>query len=396
MKLKNYYIFFLLVNVHVLISQTKGIDILTTDSNYEAGSLSYFSIETKKKINPLLICSNSYGTVLIQPIKTKQTLFFKLPNTIKNKRGIVNWRLVEQQQELGAGKFKITANSKIKTVESYLGPNLLEVNNPNYAMYINLVFDLYDNIAREGTPTVITAQFLDSIYRDTIALNDLITHKIIYSGSSIGKMSLSTSVQSKSTEEKYVDFLSGKPLDFRLKANRNHIYADGNQITEFITSCIKDSSGNTISDGTYVKFLIRDQNDNLMQCAAATIKGIASTKIIHPETEVTWNVKAQITGFAESNSIELKYERSVKNFEIFYDKKQNNIQVGPIRSYMKQLIPNGFKVKLEIISDFEPSIDLTTTSFTGNALFELPTLKENKKYTFRVTCAGIQKSIEKK
>ena len=92
-----------------------------------------------------------------------------------------------------------------------MGPNLLEVDNTNYAMSVNLVFDLFDNIASEGTPTVITTQFQDSIHKDTIAIHNMISYKKIYSGSSIEKMSISTTVQSKSTEEKYIDFVSGNP-----------------------------------------------------------------------------------------------------------------------------------------------------------------------------------------
>ncbi|MGB2272786.1 MAG: hypothetical protein ACPH2K_00300 [Flavicella sp.] len=380
--------------MNLLMSQSEGLRILTLDSNYEAGALTYFSVEADKQINPSLICSNSYGTILLNPTRIKETLLFKLPKSIKNKRGIVNWILIEKQKKLRVGKFNIIANSEVKTIDNYLGPNLLEVDNTNYAMYINLVFDLFDNIASEGTPTVITTQFLDSIHKDTIAIQNMISYKKIYSGSSIGKMSLSTTVQSKSTEEKYIDFVSGNPLDFEITAKRNHDYADGNQITEFVTSTIKDKSGNTVSDGTYVSFLIRDQNNNLMQCAATTIKGIASAKIVNPESAVTWDVKALITGFSESNSIQLTYKQSVKDFDILYKKELNSIRVGPIKSYMHQLIPNGFKVTLEILSE-TTATTLIETSFDGHAVFELPKLNNKKKYTFRITCAGIQKSIEK-
>ena len=64
----------------------------------------------------------------------------------------------------------------------------------------------------------------------------------------------------KKTLKKFdVNIMPSIPTNFTISTHRNHTYADGNQITTFSTSIIKDTLGNTVSDGTYVEFYIRNK-----------------------------------------------------------------------------------------------------------------------------------------
>jgi hypothetical protein len=78
---------------------------------------------------------------------------------------------------------------------------------------------------------------------------------------------------SKEVETGYIKYIA---TDFLIFYSRNHDYADGNQITSFTTSIVKDAYDNTVSDGTMVIFHITYQKTICFKTFGSTINGIAT------------------------------------------------------------------------------------------------------------------------
>ena len=139
------------------------------------------------------------------------------------------------------------------------------------------------------------------------------------------------------------------PVDFLITASMTHAYADGNQMISFSTSKLVDQFNNTISDGTQVHFSIETGNGQILSSWAAVVEGVATAKLLHPEASDEWKITAFISGAAMSNTLKIKFLPAFSDFSINVSKKDNEISVGPIHSFLGQWIPDGFPVEFKIV-----------------------------------------------
>ena len=187
------------------------------------------------------------------------------------------------------------------------------------------------------------------------------------------------------------------PIDFKISATRPHGYADGNQVTTFSTSIIVDKHNNIVSDATYVTFFITNEKGNVLKTSGATINGVATSKMIHPDYETQWSVKAYVDGIAESELIILRYKQVIKDFDVVFSENNRDITVGPLKSFMKQIIPDGLQVKLLIYKNKTLFKTETKTSFEGLVNFNLKRdIYKNDNYTIVVKTAGLEKTFNSK
>jgi hypothetical protein len=187
------------------------------------------------------------------------------------------------------------------------------------------------------------------------------------------------------------------PTDFKISATRPHNYADGNQITTFTTSILKDKQNNVISDGTFVTFFITNSEGNILKTTGTTIDGVATSKMIHPDYADRWNIKAYVDGMAESNNISLNYKQVIEDFDVAFSDQNRTVIVGPLQSFMQQMIPDGLHVKLKIYQNEKLINTITKTSFNGYVNFKLkPAIYNNGTYNFSIETAGISKEFKSK
>ena len=119
--------------------------------------------------------------------------------------------------------------------------------------------------------------------------------------------------------------------------------------------------------------------------------------MIHPDFEDSWQVKAYIDGMAESNTIILNYKKVITDFNVIFSKNNRVITVGPLQSFMKQVIPDGLQVNLQIYKDNKLIKTYTKTSFVGFANFNLKSsIFNNDSYKLLVKTAGIEKTFNNK
>lgn len=389
--------------VHILFFITcfcfsqQSSDVLnsTTQKTYIAGetiNLFFKNIDNESK----LIIKSTFGTTILSPKKIEGIIGFTIPKYISNQIGQVYWILHSKKQKLRSSFF-IEAKQLPKTLETYLGPPSIIAGGKDFSMMITIPTNALDNPLQDSTTVTFKQQFKDTSTLDVLQTSNFIAYKNFYSPTKKGKLIVSTESKTLNSNEYEVLVRPSNATNFTLTYEQNHNFADGNQITKFKTSEIRDAFNNIISDGTYVNFLITNKKGNILKTSGTTIDGVATGSLIHPNEQDIWIVKGFIEGVAESNNIEVNFLPAVKSFDVKFENKNRLITIGPIQSFMNQNIPDGFKVTLTIIKNNTILKTMEKPSRKGYVTFTIDkNLYESGSYDFEIKSAGILKKIEKK
>lgn len=377
--------------------KTNGkLELLTKQTEFEAGTTIILKFSNPNSLKPKLYISSSYGTSIINPLEENTILNYTLPKNISDKAGLLSWKLLNKTNTL-SGKLSIKAKPQVNTLETYLGPPSIQAGGTDFTMLVVIPTDVYDNPLPDSTQVQIKHQFLAQQNNDAVYVKNRISYKNIYSQTKSGRILISSEVLGFNSKEYTANVLPALPTDFKISCKRHHEYADGNQISTFSTSVIKDAYDNIVSDGTYVDFFITNTKNNILKTSGTTINGIATAKMIHPDHKENWNIKAFIEGMAESNQMELVYKSVIKDFDIHFSKNNRLITVGPLKSFMEQMVPDGMETSISIYKNDTLIKTLTKSTFEGYTTFKLDTNSfPNSTYLFKVKVAGIEKIYNNK
>lgn len=348
------YTYLLLISFFILSSTIdqesieETIVLKTNTKVFNAGNEISLVFSGTQNDSIKLYSSNSYGSTILKSrrINTNE-IQYTFPEYISNKIGIVNWKLLINKKPL-FGKFTILPKEQPVTLETYLGPPSIEAGGKDFAMFVVIPADELDNPVKTNTEVKIQHQFLASERKKQVLTKNLIAYRNIYSPTKSGRILLSSNCLGLNSKEYNLNVMPAISVNFEIFADRHHEYADGNQITTFTTSILKDSYGNIVSDGSFVEFFITNTNGNILKTTGTTINGIATAKMIHPDHEENWSVKAYVVGISESKILKLRYKKIINDFNVTFSKDNREIQVGPLKSFMDQMIPDGLEVRLEI------------------------------------------------
>ncbi|WP_111309967.1 hypothetical protein [Confluentibacter sediminis] len=396
MKLKFTYLLFLgLLSMIFIDEGTNEFIFITKETQFEAGKDMELQFSSNNEEKPNLYISNSYGSSIIKPTLKSGILNYKIPNAISKKTGVIYWKLLNNAAVL-SGEIFIHPKLEVATMETYLGPPSIEVGGTDYAMLVVIPTDSYDNPLPDSTKVTVKHQFLENQSEDIVLMKNRISYKNIYSENKTGRILIASECLDTDSKEYTVNVMPAIPTNFTISYQQNHHYADGNQITTFSTSIIKDRYGNIVSDGTYVEFFIANASHNILKTSGTTINGIATAKMIHPDHEDYWRVKAFVEGMAESNEISLVYKKVISDFEVAFSEDNRKITVGPLKSFMNQMIPDGLEISISVYENNKELKTLYKSSYGGFATFKLNTNDlPNSTYSFKIKVAGIEKTYSK-
>lgn len=371
-----------------LVSKTK-----TLTAGYPI-KLEFYSKSKNEK--PQLFIIHSYGKTLLDATIEKGNYIFKIPENYRKKTGEVSWFLINKNKTKNSGTFEILPNDATKTIiENYLGPRTILAGEKDFTMIVTVITDRFDNPKKENTDVILKYQFLQNVTNLNLKTKDFIAWSDIYSPTKSGKLLVSTECDKIESKEIETDIYPNIATDFTIDYKRNHEFADGNQITHFTTSIIKDQYGNVVSEGTLVTFLIKTKNNLVLKTFGTTINGIASAQILHPDHEEVYSVKGFVTGIAESNSLTINYTPIISTFNYSFSNKNRTLKVGPIKSFMNQLVPDGIKVIVKVFHKDKLAATLQEDTSKGLALFELSEdFYKEKNYRFEITTLGITKQTK--
>ena len=377
------------------MQNTLKITPVFLQNTYDAGDPIKLTFSTAPTKNLTLFCQTAYGSTLVEALPDTKNTVFLLPEYLSRRAGKLTWKLIGEQDNLLQGELTILPKSESTThIEGYAGPRMLQAGGTDYFMFTVVPIDILDNPLPDQTSVTMSNQFQEKVVIDTLQTKHLIAWKNTYSPKRSGRI-LTTAECNRSTfKELTIDIYPAYPENFILQASRNHEYADGNQITTFRTSAIKDPFGNIIADGTLVVFTVTNNDNSLLTGYGYTVNGMATTSMLHPDKKDEWKVKAYVEGIAESNELSVTYKDAVKEFQSYFYTESRTLEVGPIISFMGQLIPDGYEILIETRKQGLLIERSFISTYQGKASFKFAqTTYPKGMYTVYIEAGGIKKNM---
>ncbi|MFV8282734.1 invasin domain 3-containing protein [Christiangramia marina] len=339
----------------------------------------------------LLILKNAYGSTAINAEESSNSVF-KVPKFMSDKSGILKWQYFSKKSPR-SGKINIIPRRTPKLIETYFGPRSIQAGNDDFSMLVSIPTDSLDNPLADGTSVNISEFFQGNLAEQDFEMEHMFAWKNIYTREKAGKITVATSAEGVAGKEMISNVYPSLASDFSITTNSEHLYADGNQVTQLITSTITDDFDNIVSDGTSVEFVVETEKGMKLKTSANTINGVATAQLLHPEKADSWSIQANVTGMAISNSVSIVFEPVLT--EIPYAISDRNIEVGPLKSYMNQLLPDGADVHLKLRLKNDHIYKEKTPTQDGLANFAIPkTIELEDIREITVETMGVLKKID--
>lgn len=374
------------------------VELTTQQTNYVAGDSIALSFKTDNNIKDVkLQIKNAYGNTLLEPIDNNK-LSFNFPDNYTKLAGPCRWKLLTNGSVLLNGKVNISTNvPKATYIESYFGPRSITAGRNDFSMLTIAPTDAYDNPLDNGTDVTVKYQFLENIRELNVKTKDFIAWYNVASTIKSGRILVTSECNGTTSKELATIVYPSNGTNFKITASSAHKFADGNQILTFKTDIIKDEFGNEVTNGTLVTFIIKNENNSYLYTIGTTLNGIAEAKTLHPDKASTWEIQAFITGAAESNTIKFNFKSAIKDYPIYFSKGNRNIDIGPFESFMKQLVPDGILLQLDIYDlngQFIETKKTTTKNGSCNIFLGEHFLPDGD-YKLKLKAAGITKEFIK-
>ncbi len=342
--------------------------------------------------------SNTFGAAVLSLEKEKNAWVCTIPQNFTRTAGPLHWKLVQHKEVKRFSSLTILPDGRLPPhVETYFGPRSITVGGRDYSMLVTIPTDPFDNRVLTGTEVTIKSEFQNDVQSFEKQTADFIAWKNIFSTNIAGRILVSASCLRTDTKELTTILFPANAEAFEIDYQRNHEYADGNQIISFQTNILKDRYGNKIGDGTLVTFLIKDSKGGYLKTTGMSIGGIAAASLLHPTEKEQWEVTAFITGAAKSNTISVAFEQAVVDFSTSFSTNNRTLVIGPLKSFMQQIIPDGIAVTVGIYDS--QGVYLETKKGTAkNGICSFALQKEYFEkgwYRLEVKAAGILKKYEK-
>ncbi|MFV9484974.1 invasin domain 3-containing protein [Christiangramia sp. ASW11-125] len=339
----------------------------------------------------LLILKNAYGSTAIKAEKSNNSVF-KVPKFMSDKSGILRWKYLNKKSSR-SGEINILPQTTPKLIETYFGPRSIQAGYDDFSMLVSIPTDSLDNPLADGTSVNISEFFQGSLWQQDFQMEHMFAWKNINTREKAGKITVATSAEGVAGKEMISNVYPSLASDFSITTNSEHLHADGNQVTQLITSPITDDFGNIVSDGTSVEFVVETEKGLRLKTSANTINGVATAQLLHPEEAGSWSIQANVTGMAISNSLSIEFEPVLT--EIPHDISDRNITVGPLKSFMNQSLPDGAEVHFQIVLENEDIYKEKVPTQDGVANFKIPkTIALENIRVISVKTMGVHKKID--
>ena len=385
---------------HLTAFSQPTVEIVSNVTHSVAGDA--ISLVFKAEIdidNFKLHIKNAFGSVLLSPeISEKENMVFHIPKNYTRVAGPCRWELLIDGHMVKQGKFDIATNApKATYIESYFGPRSVTAGYNDYSMLTVAPTDAFDNPLDDGTKVTVKYQFQDNIDAVEIETESFFAFYNVRSTLKSGRILVTAECNGTTSKELATIVYPNNATNFSISSASAHNYADGNQIITFTSDIIKDEYGNIVTNGTLVTFVIKTDQDAYLYTIGTTINGIAEAKTLHPDKAAEWEIQAFVTGAAESNTTSFTFNAAIKDYPVHFSKGNRNIDIGPFESFMKQLIPDGLLVQLDIydMDDVFISSKKTTTKNGVCNIFLGEYFLAEGKYKLKINAAGITKEFIK-
>ncbi|WP_339714035.1 hypothetical protein [uncultured Kriegella sp.] len=381
----------------VLENKTPNIKVSLNASNEQqtVSSELCLNFEIQGEKVPQLYLTNAIGSTIITGTRKNSHIRYCFPKSYTRHAGLLKWKMVSNGEIIENGEVNMRPDSTFVFMESYFGPRQITAGDIDFSMLTNIPTDQFDNLLPDGTTVTIKRQFENQMDEYAIETSGGIAWKNIGATKKAGRMLVSSACLGTYSKQLTTMVYSAIPADFTIHYERDHSFADGNQILTLKTSKIVDDYNNIVSDGTYVNFIVEDASGTLLRTSGNTQNGMAIAKILHPERPTKWNIKAYVTGAATSNRLAVSFDQSVKDFEVSFDENEREVVIGPLYGFINQKVPDGISITIELKSE-EHLILEKTKLFTKNGMTSLKLPAEfypPGTYAITINSMGIKKEL---
>ncbi len=382
------------------LKRIPNASLVSKKTNYIAGDSIAMIFESDTIVEGIkLQLKNAFGNLLLNTeIIDANQLIYKIPKNYSRLAGPCRWRLILHGKTLKKGTINIATNApKATHIESYFGPRSVTAGYNDYSMLTVAPTDIFDNPLDDGAEVTVKYQFQENISELTITTQSFFAFYNVRSTTKSGRILVSAACNGTNSKELATIVYPSNATNFTISASSAHNYADGNQILTLKSDIIKDEFGNMVSNGTLVTFIIKNQNDSYLYTIGTTLSGIVEARTLHPDEASEWEVQAFVTGAAESNTIAFSFEAAIKDYPVNFSQGNRNIDIGPFESFMKQLVPDGILLKLDIYDadgNFIETKKTTTKNGYCNIFLGAHFLPEGD-YILKFKAAGISKEFTK-
>ena len=369
--------------------------LISGRNQFVAGELIKLGFKAGITSSLLLFVQSSYGSNVLTAIYKDGVSSFVFPAFLSEKSGLINWQLSNNQSVVLSGTVEVFSDmDHTFYIETYCGPPSLQAGSTDFSMLVAIPTDRFDN-PLEDKNTVQFSSFYNNNHKiERIQLEQFIAWKRFYSQSETGMYLLSTKFKNISSKEITVFIGASFPENFKISAKSAHFFADGNQLLKFSTSEVKDSYNNIVADGTLINFVITSDVGQVLSVQGTTIRGVATAKIIHPEKPSTWSIRAYVDGVAYSNQIPFSFKPAISKINYTFRSGRQELIVGPLHSFIDQLIPDGVSVYLHVYVKNKHIKTIKKRTFRGVVSFEDAIFNSaNKNYNFKIEAMGLQQDI---
>lgn len=372
-----------------------SVDYISAPTQVKAGQ-DIIIKATSTGIIPNLRISNSIGSTLISGKKVDSDYFFEVPQLYCQISGALDWCINDN-----CGSINILPLNEVVSIESYIGPTTVIAGQQKSYMAVAMAKDIFGNLC--SNDATVTLKNNDNGNSNLIELQ--IKNGLVYnygdSGENIGNIAMTFQGDSISTTKEYmVEVGPAKALPFKITSKWEHNKADGNSLLSLSTGEIKDEFGNTIANGSLVRFSISGKKSH-SYVDTYTIDGKARCQILHPTKSDDWAIIAQISDTVNSNQITLSFDSALQQLPITINTEQI-VTIGPMTSYLGQYIPDGFPVKLRVNSESESMDDwIHLESQDGHVnhdikalLAQTDSLQLDQSYTIEVQSGDLTNTLQ--
>jgi len=369
--------------------------VIFEQHKYVAGELIKLEIKGGRTSSLLLFVQSSYGSSVLTPVFIDGVSSFVFPAFLSEKSGLINWKLSDNRAVVLSGTMEVFSDmSNAFFMETYCGPPSLQVGETDFSMLVAIPTDRFDNPLADKNSVQLSSFFNNNQDVENIELDRFIAWKRYYTQTKTGLYLLSAKFQNASSKEINVFIRASFPKNFKITSSMAHFFADGNQLLKLTSAVIVDGYNNIVEDGTLVNFVIRSSVGKVMMVQGTTIRGVAIAKIIHPERPSSWSIQAYVDGIANSNELSFTFEPALSDLNYTFSKDRQELKVGPLISFLDQLMPDGIFVYLHVYENNKYLKTIKKRTFRGGVSFEDALFKDAAKgYKFRIETMGIKKDI---
>jgi len=328
----------------ICISNAKG-EVSYLKDTYRAGDKIKFKLSTENILNEdiLIVWDGKFGQQYFEKNVLSEDFFFIFPDSISTISGFVKIKIIHCDKVFCQADTYIKSLHSVGTIESYLGPKTLAIDQNMKSMLCLIPTDKYGNALEKTDSVAFNIKYRNmNIQHSVKGIENLLSYQKILNNKQVGKVLMGAKCYDTYIDEQEIAIVEGPMQSVKINIVEMHPYGDKRQLVHLNTDIIYDAKGNVVADGTSIIFVIKEKGIISSQYQAYTVSGIANVFLENPENAVNW--KVSIAGTTKSNELDLIFKDNIESVPLRVEK--NYLVVGPVIGSLDQYVPDGTKVEV--------------------------------------------------